>query len=344
MATTQSGYPVLSGYHDPDLLSNPEVPGAKGVKLYGGVRRGDVATVLLYIAARWHAEVEGLQQVLGVWGAAFRKIAGSNTWSNHAGAVAIDLNSARHPQGKKGTFTASQVAAIRRIMADAGVIGWGGEWTGASVDEMHSELARLIANTGRVEKVAAQIRAGKLPNTPAELLDGKTPADNPVSKPAPVGKPAPAAGTRYTVKAGDTLTSIAKNQLGDGSKWRQLADLNKLANPDKIYVGQVLLIAGTPDAIKPPKFPLPTGYYYGPLEGPARSISGSWRTDTQKMRDGLATWQRRMKDRGWNITVDGYYGPQTGNAARQFQREAGLHVDGLIGKDTWAAAWTAPIK
>lgn len=44
----------------------------------------------------------------------------------------------------------------------------------------------------------------------------------------------------YTVKAGDTLWNIAKKYLGDGSQYPKIAKLNNLANPNKIYVGQVL--------------------------------------------------------------------------------------------------------
>lgn len=50
-----------------------------------------------------------------------------------------------------------------------------------------------------------------------------------------------------------------------------------------------------------------------------------------------------MRDRGWAIDVDGLYGDQTNRIARAFQGEKGLLVDGLIGGDTWSAAWTAPV-
>ncbi|MFE7462428.1 peptidoglycan recognition protein family protein [Nocardiopsis terrae] len=54
-------------------------------------------------------------------------------------------------------------------------------------------------------------------------------------------------------------------------------------------------------------------------------------------------WQQRMKDRGWSITVDGKYGPASARVASQFQAEKRLGVDGVVGPDTWAAAWTAPV-
>lgn len=44
----------------------------------------------------------------------------------------------------------------------------------------------------------------------------------------------------YTVKKGDTLWTIAQKQLGNGSKWQDIARLNNIPNPNKLQVGQVL--------------------------------------------------------------------------------------------------------
>jgi nucleoid-associated protein YgaU len=56
---------------------------------------------------------------------------------------------------------------------------------------------------------------------------------------------APAAGAKtYTVKAGDTLSAIAKQQLGNASAYMKIFEMNKdvLTDPDKIKPGQVLRI------------------------------------------------------------------------------------------------------
>lgn len=87
-----------------------------------------------------------------------------------------------------------------------------------------------------------------------------------------------------------------------------------------------------------PAFPLKVGHYFGPKAGPVRSVSGFF-----SHRNDLRRWQQRMKNRGWNIKVDGLYGSQTRRVAKAFQLEKGLRVDGLIGPETWNAAWTAPI-
>lgn len=56
---------------------------------------------------------------------------------------------------------------------------------------------------------------------------------------------APTADTRtVTVKEGDSLSKIAKRELGDANKWHAIFEANKdkIKNPDLIYPGQVLTI------------------------------------------------------------------------------------------------------
>ena len=57
----------------------------------------------------------------------------------------------------------------------------------------------------------------------------------------------------------------------------------------------------------------------------------------------VTTWQQRMQDRGWEIDADGSYGADSEQVCRAFQREKGLHIDGVLGQDTWRAAWETPI-
>ena len=53
---------------------------------------------------------------------------------------------------------------------------------------------------------------------------------------------APVPADTYTVKAGDSLWSIAVSQLGDGNRWSEIQALNAIKNPNVITVGQVLKI------------------------------------------------------------------------------------------------------
>lgn len=51
-------------------------------------------------------------------------------------------------------------------------------------------------------------------------------------------------GRTYTVKAGDTLSKIAKEHLGDANLYHDIFNANRdqLSDPDKIQPGQVLKI------------------------------------------------------------------------------------------------------
>lgn len=53
--------------------------------------------------------------------------------------------------------------------------------------------------------------------------------------------PAPASES-YTVKAGDSLSKIARHELGDAEKWHAIFEANRdqIDDPDLIHPGQVL--------------------------------------------------------------------------------------------------------
>ena len=61
---------------------------------------------------------------------------------------------------------------------------------------------------------------------------------------APAATPAGHAAKTYTVKAGDTLSKIAKEHYGNANSYMKIFEANKglLKDPDKIQVGQVLNI------------------------------------------------------------------------------------------------------
>ena len=63
-------------------------------------------------------------------------------------------------------------------------------------------------------------------------------------KVVPGAAPAAAAARTYTVKAGDTLSKIAKETLGNAASYTQIFEANRdqLSDPDKIKPGQVLKI------------------------------------------------------------------------------------------------------
>ena len=67
-----------------------------------------------------------------------------------------------------------------------------------------------------------------------------SPAGN---SPALTPPPAPSAkGGNYTVRQGDTLWSIAKNHLGNGSRWREISNVNGGLKPEQLKVGSAIVL------------------------------------------------------------------------------------------------------
>lgn len=106
---------------------------------------------------------------------------------------------------------------------------------------------------------------------------------------------------------------------------------NRLRNG---YLG----LFGPPD---PNAFPLPGGYYYGPLEGPIESISGEYVSDSQVAKDGLGRWQEALGlpvTKRWN---DG----KTPQAATTLQKAKGWPPNPAFGYGgVYQGEWDAVIR
>lgn len=161
--TSYNGWPASPDPHS--IGVDPNFAPA-GVPFPGGVKSGDVALVLGFVANRIHLTVERL--VKGwCWGYDYRQNRNDpSTLSCHASATSIDVNAPEHGNGVRNTFTPAQVVQIRRIIVEAGsVVAWGHDWT-HTVDEMHFE----IHGTPLQVKAAA----ARLP-TPPQAPIGVTP-------------------------------------------------------------------------------------------------------------------------------------------------------------------------
>ena len=97
----------------------------------------------------------------------------------------------------------------------------------------------LMAANGDKLSAPDQLRAGmtlKLPDAidAPRLADGAADGDD--------------AHRTYTVKAGDNLTRIARTQLGDAGRWREVLEANRglLGDADAIVVGMTLRLPGKP--------------------------------------------------------------------------------------------------
>ena len=60
--------------------------------------------------------------------------------------------------------------------------------------------------------------------------------------------------------------------------------------------------------------------------------SGSGEPD---LRGEVKELQARLRQAGYEVEVDGEFGPKTEDAVRKFQRESGLDGDGVVGPETW---------
>lgn len=359
MARSQNGYSA----NDVNLTTSISVPGGK-IR----VRKGSVAIIMQYIAEQFHSNVEALKWP-GNWGYAERPIRGSSTTlSNHSSGTAIDLNAPRHPLGKRGTFSSTQVKEIRKILkACEGVIRWGGDYNSRK-DEMHFEIN---AGQAAVDRVAAKLKS--------KLKGDSIPAS---TNPSGGG----GSSTSYkAVKHGDLLKLYTKGEpvkelqriLGvkaDGYFGRNTESAVKKFQKSKGLVvdGKVgdktwaALKNKTTTKKKPssnkaaPKptysFPLPNGYYFGSKGGGDKSVSGYYNRSFKgvKDKDWLKRFANQLSKRGWSVGKgksylkrsgnDGLYGSEYAALIKAFQKDQKIAVDGLLGKKTWDAAFKNPVK
>lgn len=103
-------------------------------------------------------------------------------------------------------------------------------------------------------------------------------------------------------------------------------------------LAEVLAMAGgSAPTPAPPSPPTPAGGGAPPWPGRYLSYPPAMQGED------VAQWQAQMQARGWVLVVDAWYGEESADVCSSFQREKGLAVDGVVGPDTWAAAWTAPV-
>jgi len=105
-------------------------------------------------------------------------------------------------------------------------------------------------------------------------------------------------GATYTVKAGDTLWSIAEDAYASGYNWTDIAKANKLTDANQIEVGQKLTIPDVEASVK-------TVAERGTIEQKTDSIAGA----TYTVVHGDSLWEIAVRAYG-----DGY---QWVNIARE---------------------------
>lgn len=143
-----------------------------------------------------------------------------------------------------------------------------------------------------------------------------------------VGTPAPAPqpGGTYTVVSGDTLSGIGAKT---GTNWRDLAAINGLADPNKIYPGQVLRLSG---GSAPAPAPVGGKSYIvvkgDTLSGIAAKFGTSWQT--LQAINGLADPNKIYP--GQVIKVPGGETPSAAPASEQYKVVSGDTLSGIASR------------
>lgn len=79
------------------------------------------------------------------------------------------------------------------------------------------------------------------PAPPPKATPAATPAPAPRTvTPAPTTKPVAAAGRTYLVKPHDSLMGIARTQLGDQRRWKEIVQVNPGLTPENLKAGQTI--------------------------------------------------------------------------------------------------------
>lgn len=151
----------------------------------------------------------------------------SSTWQANGGGA--------YSSSASGATREQQIAVAERVLASQGIGAWPacgprGGTSGASVSRSTTRTAPAKATTTTTRKATVTKKTTASKATVKKTTTSTKPANT-----------VAVSGQTLTVKAGDTLSQLAAS-LGIKGGWQALyaANTSKVANPNLIYVGQVL--------------------------------------------------------------------------------------------------------
>ena len=116
-------------------------------------------------------------------------------------------------------------------------------------------------------------------------------------------------GKSVVVEKGDNLWRISETYFGGGSKYKQLAQLNGIPNPDLIYPGQVIKVDGSSGGSTGPTSSnslKPTILQFGPISTQTDTLFATWKFDREKDTENYKVqWTYDTGDGVWFVGDNG---------------------------------------
>ncbi len=258
-----------------------------------------------------------------------------NTGNGYYGAYQFDLSTWRSVGGTGYPHQASPTEQDYRALYLYRMRGWQ-PWTCATI--------RGLAEDRDARSGVVPPYPGAVPPTPAP-----TPAPTPPPTPGPAGAPA---YPGHAFSEGDSSDALVAWQKQMGSRGYGLTGtgyfgpltlgvVQRLQRESGIAVDGIIRQATWYAAWTSPVAPTPP-----PVAGDAcplgATVAPPWPGEQYNLGDTsaeLRCWQKQMGTRGYGLVGTGYYGPATAAVVIGVQRRNGLNPSGILGPQTWVAAW-----